>query len=81
MAVGWNARIATIQAAGVPCEIAWDGGTLYNNAWGIPKGAPNRAPFSLLTAYALLLIERVPQADLNPERVVETGRRLERVIH
>jgi putative spermidine/putrescine transport system substrate-binding protein len=42
MAVGWNARIASIQAAGVPCEIVWDGGTLYNNAWAIPKGAPNR---------------------------------------
>ncbi len=41
MAGAWNARIAAIQAAGVPVEIAWEGGTLFSNSWAVPNGAPN----------------------------------------
>ncbi len=39
----WNGRMAALQAAGVPAQISWNQGLLKRDAWGIPKGAKNKA--------------------------------------
>lgn len=43
MAVASNGRMIQLQREGVPGKIVWNGGTLSNNAWVVPKGSPNVA--------------------------------------
>ena len=43
MTTVWNGRMAALQAAGVPAAISWSQGLLKRDAWGIPKGAKNKA--------------------------------------
>jgi putative spermidine/putrescine transport system substrate-binding protein len=55
----WNGRMAALQAAGVPAAISWRQGLLKRDAWGIPKGAKNKANAMKFAAYSTMAI---PQA-------------------
>jgi putative spermidine/putrescine transport system substrate-binding protein len=55
----WNGRMAALQAAGVPAAISWNQGLLKRDAWGIPKGAKNKANAMKFVAYSTMAI---PQA-------------------
>ena len=55
----WNGRMAALQAAGVPAAISWSQGLLKRDAWGIPKGAKNKANAMKFVAYSTMAI---PQA-------------------
>ncbi|MBX3500843.1 MAG: ABC transporter substrate-binding protein [Alphaproteobacteria bacterium] len=59
MTTVWNGRMAALQAAGVPAAISWNQGLLKRDAWGIPKGAKNKANAMKFVAYSTLAI---PQA-------------------
>jgi putative spermidine/putrescine transport system substrate-binding protein len=62
MTTVWNGRMAALQAAGVPAAISWSQGLLKRDAWGIPKGAKNRANAMKFAAYSTLAI---PQARVS----------------
>ena len=51
--------MAALQAAGVPAAISWSQGLLKRDAWGIPKGAKNKANAMKFAAYSTMAI---PQA-------------------
>lgn len=55
----WNGRMAALQAAGVPAAISWSQGLLKRDAWGVPKGAKNKANAMKFAAYSTMAI---PQA-------------------
>jgi len=57
----WNGRMAALQAAGVPAQISWNQGLLKRDAWGIPKGAKNKANALKFVAYSTMAI---PQARI-----------------
>ena len=59
MTTVWNGRMAALQAAGVPGAISWPQGLLKRDAWGIPKGAKNKANAMKFVAYSTMAI---PQA-------------------
>ena len=59
MTTVWNGRMAALQAAGVPAAISWSQGLLKRDAWGIPKGAKNKANAMKFAAYSTMAI---PQA-------------------
>jgi len=59
MTTVWNGRMAALQAAGVPAAISWGQGLLKRDAWGIPKGAKNKANAMKFAAYSTMAI---PQA-------------------
>jgi putative spermidine/putrescine transport system substrate-binding protein len=59
MTTVWNGRMAALQAAGVPAAISWSQGLLKRDAWGIPKGARNKANAMKFVAYSTMAI---PQA-------------------
>jgi putative spermidine/putrescine transport system substrate-binding protein len=50
----------------VPVEIVWDGGTLYNNAWGVPKGAPNRENAMKFIGFSTYAISQARYSTLLP---------------
>jgi putative spermidine/putrescine transport system substrate-binding protein len=62
MTTVWNGRMAALQAAGVPAAISWSQGLLKRDAWGIPKGAKNKANAMKFAAYSTLAI---PQARVS----------------
>jgi len=62
MTTVWNGRMAALQAAGVPAAISWPQGLLKRDAWGIPKGAKNKANAMKFVAYSTLAI---PQARVS----------------
>lgn len=59
MTTVWNGRMAALQAAGVPAAISWSQGLLKRDAWGIVKGAKNKANAMKFAAYSTMAI---PQA-------------------
>ena len=61
MTTVWNGRMAALQAAGVPAAISWSQGLLKRDAWGIPKGAKNKANAMKFAAYSTMAI---PQARI-----------------
>jgi putative spermidine/putrescine transport system substrate-binding protein len=61
MTTVWNGRMEALQAAGVPAAISWSQGLLKCDAWGIPKGAKNKANAMKFVAYSTLAI---PQARI-----------------
>jgi putative spermidine/putrescine transport system substrate-binding protein len=61
MTTVWNGRMAAMQAAGVPAEISWSQGLSKRDAWGIPKGAKNKANAMKFVAYSTMAI---PQARI-----------------
>lgn len=85
MVTAWNGRIKAAQDEGHPVELVWNGGTVLNNAWLIPKGAPNlsnaqkfaafsssavaQARYSMLLPYGFT---NVDSAALLPEAVLKT---------
>ena len=62
MATAWNGRIDAIQRAGAPVNIVWHNQLLRNDAWAIPKGAPNRENAQKFTAFITMA---APQARLS----------------
>jgi putative spermidine/putrescine transport system substrate-binding protein len=62
MTTVWNGRMAALQAAGVPAAISWRQGLLKRDAWGIPKGAKNKANAMKFAAYSTMAI---PQARVS----------------
>jgi putative spermidine/putrescine transport system substrate-binding protein len=62
MTTVWNGRMAALQAAGVPAAISWNQGLLKRDAWGIPKGAKNKANAMKFVAYSTMAI---PQARVS----------------
>jgi putative spermidine/putrescine transport system substrate-binding protein len=62
MTTVWNGRMAALQAAGVPAAISWSQGLLKRDAWGIPKGAKNKANAMKFAAYSTMAI---PQARVS----------------
>lgn len=66
IAEAWNGRIAAIQDAGAPVEIAWAQGQLLKDAWAIPKGAPNRENAQKFTAFITLPISQARLSMLIP---------------
>jgi putative spermidine/putrescine transport system substrate-binding protein len=61
MTTVWNGRMAALQAAGVPAAISWNQGLLKRDAWGIPKGAKNKANALKFVAFSTMAI---PQARI-----------------
>jgi len=61
MTTVWNGRMAALQAAGVPAAINWNQGLLKRDAWGVPKGAKNKANAMKFAAYSTMAI---PQARI-----------------
>ncbi|NOJ44618.1 hypothetical protein HCN58_34880 [Bradyrhizobium sp. WSM 1791] len=59
MTTVWNARMTTLQEQSVPAGITWNPGLSNSDAWGIPKGAENKANAMKFAAFATLPI---PQA-------------------
>jgi putative spermidine/putrescine transport system substrate-binding protein len=58
----WNGRMAALQAQKVPAAISWSQGLLKRDAWGIPKGAKNKANAMKFVAYSTMAI---PQARVS----------------
>ena len=54
LGTAWNGRIDAIQRAGAPVEILWDNGMLRNDAWAIPKNAPNKENAQKFSAFITL---------------------------
>ncbi|MCK1544438.1 ABC transporter substrate-binding protein [Bradyrhizobium sp. 179] len=59
MTTVWNGRMAALQGQGVAASICWNQGLLGRDAFGILKGAKNKANAMKLLAYTLMPI---PQA-------------------
>jgi len=49
----WNGRVHDPKAAGAPVDFHFNQALLVSDAWGIPKGAPNKAEAMQMLAYAL----------------------------
>lgn len=61
MTTVWNGRMEALQTAGVPAPISWSQGLLKRDAWGILKGAKNKANAMKFAAYSTMAI---PQARI-----------------
>lgn len=73
LAVASNGRLVQLQRDGVPAEIVWDGGTLTNNAWVVPKGAKNVANAMKFIAFSTLPISQARASILVPYGFVNTA--------
>jgi putative spermidine/putrescine transport system substrate-binding protein len=69
MTTVWNGRMAALQAAGVKAEISWSQGLSKRDAWGIPKGAKNKANAMKFVAFSTMAIPQARIAlGIPPER-------------
>jgi len=66
LATAWNGRVHTAQKEGQPLELVWNGGTLLNNAWLVPKGAPNLSNAQKFMAFSLSAIAQARYSMLLP---------------
>lgn len=73
MTTVWNGRMAAIQAAGVPAAISWKQGLSKRDAWGIPKGARNKANAMKFVAYSTMAIPQARIAFAIPYGSVNEG--------
>lgn len=73
MGSAWNGRIAAIQAAGAPVEIAWNQGLLKRDAWAIVKGAENRENAQKFCAFITLPISQARLSMLIPYGFVNSA--------
>ena len=62
----WNGRIKAAKDEGHPVELIWDGGMVLNNAWLIPKGAPNLSNAQKFTAFSSSAIAQARYSALLP---------------
>jgi putative spermidine/putrescine transport system substrate-binding protein len=69
----WNGRMAAIQAAGVPAAISWDQGMLKRDAWGVPKGSPNKANAMKFIAFSTMAVPQARLSSLIPYGFVNSG--------
>lgn len=49
----WNGRVHDPKVAGAPVDFHFNQALLVSDAWGVPKGAPNKAEAMKMLAYAL----------------------------
>jgi putative spermidine/putrescine transport system substrate-binding protein len=49
----WNGRVHDPRAAGAPVDFHFNQALLVSDAWGVPRGAPNKAEAMKLLAFAL----------------------------
>lgn len=73
LAVAANGRLVQLQREGVPAEIVWDGGTLTNNAWVVPKGSPNVENAMKFIAFSTLPVSQARASILIPYGFVNTA--------
>lgn len=66
LVTAWNGRIADAQKEGHPVELVWDGGMVLNNAWLIPKGAPNLSNAQKFAAFSSSAIAQARYSALLP---------------
>lgn len=66
MVTAWNGRIADAKKEGHPVELVWDGGMVLNNAWLIPKGAPNLSNAQKFAAFSSSAIAQARYSALLP---------------
>ncbi|MBH5396242.1 ABC transporter substrate-binding protein [Bradyrhizobium sp. CNPSo 4010] len=66
MTTVWNGRMSALQEQGVPAAICWNQGLLKRDAWGILKGAKNKANAMKLLAYSTMPIPQARFAMLIP---------------
>lgn len=59
MTTVWNGRMEALKEQGVPAAICWNQGLLRRDAWGVLKGAKNKANAMKFVAYSMMPI---PQA-------------------
>lgn len=62
----WNGRIKAAKDEGHPVELIWDGGMVLNNAWLIPKGAPNLSNAQKFVAFSSSAIAQARYSALLP---------------
>lgn len=62
----WNGRIKAAKDEGHPVELIWDGGMVLNNAWLIPKGAPNLTNAQKFVAFSSSAIAQARYSALLP---------------
>ena len=62
MSTVWNGRMAALQDQGVKAAVSWAQGLSKRDAWGIPKGAKNKANAMKFVAYSTMAI---PQARVS----------------
>lgn len=62
----WNGRVHSAKAEGKPVELVWNGGMLLNNAWLVPKGAPNLSNAQKFMAFSLSAIAQARYSMLLP---------------
>ena len=69
----WNGRVHDPKLAGAPVDFHFNQALLVSDAWGIPKGAPNKADAMRMLAFALTptaqaaFSKAIPYAPVNPE--------------
>jgi putative spermidine/putrescine transport system substrate-binding protein len=73
MGVAANGRLAQLQRDKVPVETVWNGGTLTNNAWVIPKGSKNVENAQKFIAFSTLPISQARASILIPYGFVNTA--------
>ncbi len=73
LATAWNGRIDAIQRAGAPVEILWDQGMLRNDAWAIPKNAPNRVNAQKFSAFITMPVAQARLSMLIPYGFVNSA--------
>lgn len=66
MVTAWNGRIADAKKEGHPVELVWDGGMVLNNAWLMPKGAPNLSNAQKFIAFTSSAIAQARYSCLLP---------------
>jgi putative spermidine/putrescine transport system substrate-binding protein len=68
----WNGRVHDPKLAGAPVDFHFNQALLVSDAWGIPKGAPNKADAMKLLAYAVspeaqaAFAKLIPYGPVNP---------------
>ena len=69
----WNGRVHDPKVAGAAVDFHFNQALLVSDAWGIPKGAPNKAEAMKLLAYAVsspaqaAFARIIPYGPVNPE--------------
>ncbi len=66
MVTAWNGRIKAAQDEGHPVELVWNGGMVLNNAWLIPKGAPNLSNAQKFAAFSSSAVAQARYSTLLP---------------
>ncbi len=66
MVTAWNGRIKAAQDEGHPVDLVWDGGMVLNNAWLIPKGAPNLSNAQKFAAFSSSAVAQARYSALLP---------------